>query len=248
MSAIVGLFFDEVVFIGTDTLATRSYQEGDVELKPFSFVPKVFHLPQLKCAFGCIGYQNIGAKLYEFITQRFIGKDINSIVNVGLWSFKKFVDEAELAQLPSSIYLYGYDHTLKKFKGYRAHFGQDEGDTYTWIPLRSYTELPDNNVFVMVPPVEVYWEKLKLLFPEKESCITYQEFIERLVIIQKDEDDERAPNEQVGIGGDIVLTTLYMTQNNHFGISSEVAYEFPDKENVGEYMMELLEIQNASNR
>ncbi|GAB3048238.1 hypothetical protein GCM10027185_60090 [Spirosoma pulveris] len=77
MSAIVGLLFDEGVFIGTDTLATRPYQKGDLDLKPFNFVPKVFHLPQLKCVFGCIGYQNIGAKLYEFITQRFVGRDIN---------------------------------------------------------------------------------------------------------------------------------------------------------------------------
>lgn len=248
MSAIVGLLFDDAVFIGTDTLATRPYLAGEAELKPFNFVHKAFHLPHFKSAFAYTGYQLVGAKFYEYISQRFVGKDINSIVSVGLQLFKTMIDTSELAGFFATVYLYGYDDNLKKFKGYRAHLGHEDGESYTWIPLRSYAEIPEQVSFVMQPPVEEYWDKIPQYFPEKHSGLTYEEFVERIVILQKYEDYERAPNEQVGIGGEVVITTLYLTQNNHFVISTIVVHQFPDKDTVGNYMMELLEIQNTANQ
>lgn len=238
MSAFVGLLFDDVVFLGTDTLASRPYQEVDGELKPLMFVPKVFHLPQLKCAFGCTGYQNIGVKFYEFITQRFVGKDISSIVNVGLQLFKKMVDESEYAKLYASLYLYGYDDTLKKFKAYRTYIGPDEL-VPSWIKLRAFSEMPEQMIFVMKPEVKDYDKKMTELYPD-EPAIDFREFIRRLVVIQREEDDKQPPNQQVGIGGDIVLTTLGHNEGGHFVISSEVIHKFSDKEQVGDYMMRLL--------
>lgn len=248
MSAIVGLLFDEAVFIGTDTLATRPYQQGDTELKPFNFVHKVFQLPHFKSAFAYVGYQHVGARFYQYLSQMFVGKDINSIISVGLDHFKTIIDASELAGYYATVYLYGYDDNVKKFKGYRAHLGHEDGEIYTWIPLRSFTESPGETVFVMSPPVEGYWDKIPRFFPEKEGGLTYEELVERLVILQKYEDGDRAPNEQVGIGGEVVLTTLYISQNHLFAASTNVVHQFFDKETVGNYMMDLLTIQNGENR
>ena len=51
----------------------------------------------------------------------------------------------------------------------------------------------------MQPPVDDCWEKLDLLFPEVEGGMSYEQFIERTMIIQKDEDAERLANQQVGL-------------------------------------------------
>lgn len=219
MSALVSLFFDNAVLIGTDTLASRPYQEGNADLKPLMFVQKVFHLPHLKSVVACLGSYQVSSKFYEFVNQRFVGKDINSISIVGLEAFRKFLEETSFTKHSASIYLYGYDDSLKKFIGYRAHFGPNHEETYKWIPLRSSSELLGQPIFIMQPPVDDCWGKLDLLFAKVEAGMSYEQFIERIMIIQKNEDAERTANQQVGIGGDIVLTRLYINDSGNFTIS-----------------------------
>lgn len=94
-------------------------------------------------------------------------------------------------------------------------------------------------IFVMKPEVEHYDKKLTELYPD-EPAINFKEFIRRLIAIQKEEDAKQQPNQQVGIGGDIVLTTLALNGNGNFVISYEVIHKFSDKEQVGDYRMRLL--------
>lgn len=234
MSAITAMFFDGIVFIATDTLATTRHNTPNNTLRPLLFVPKVFHLPHLKCVFAGIGDQVVSAMFYEFITQKFIGRDINSIVNVGLDLFQTMINASERHSMSGSIYLYGYDDREKKFKGFRTHIGSDRPKP-DWIKMRAFNELPGQQVILMSPPVDDYYEKASRDWtkPKMKS----EDFVSRMVIIQKDEDDQRDDGERVGVGGDVVLTMAYLSNEGNLTITSEVRHEFADKEADGFEML-----------
>lgn len=225
------MLYDEFVAIGTDTLACHPYREGDKCLEPLLFTTKVYHLPHLKSAFACTGYQILGFKFYEFVNRFIIGKDLNGLLQADIGELKKFMD-FDNQRFGGRLFVYGFDETLGVFRG--SHCRISERDTENvWTEIKSNSQI-DGVSFVLQPLFDKLHEEIENSLPDSAK---HKEYIKTAITIQKQKDSKMPLNEQVGIGGDIVFTQMFLTEENKFMIASEVIYEFPDKEEIGEIMM-----------
>lgn len=220
MSAIVGILKRDMAYVATDTLARDLFQEGDTYVKPSHFASKTFHLPQFKSIFGVTGYQAVGLVFYEFLTQRCIGSYINSIVNIDPEIFREEIQIKHSIPLHGTIYLYGVDNNSNEFKGYWLPVNKQD-EPMTWRPLK-YTE-QDTFAMAMVPQVD-NWSDQIIEGPNK----TMVDLMNELVIIQKRDDESKPIEQQVGIGGEIVVTQIAHTEEGKLIICSFVTHTFSD--------------------
>ncbi|WP_149244310.1 hypothetical protein [Dyadobacter sp. 32] len=232
MSAIIGILYDQMVKIGADTYAHQPFQVGDKLARHHNFSSKVFLLPHIRSAFACTGMQRFGNLFYEFVQTAVVGKDINCILNLDMTLFDGFVKTRESQLVYGHIYAYGFDFIRGKFRGAYLFYG--EGFDGNWLPLTSNSDV-DHPRYVVVPAVEDFIEKLDQKYPDESLSV--DAFIVAGIQLQRQEDLARELSAQVGIGGEIILTTLGFNGENNFTIISEVVYEFPDKDEIGEMML-----------
>lgn len=224
------MLYDDQVIIGSDTLACKPWEMGEPSLQPVYFTSKVYHVPHLKSALGSTGHHFIGNGFYEFL-RSYIGTDIQSILEIDLLrvinELKKLGPENALG----TIFLYGFDRSENKFRGYYLFIDLSK----TSAEWRELGSMEQEDGFLTKPLVDDITNKISQTFPDEE--LDGVSLVKRIIFIQKQEDDQRPGNEQVGIGGDIVLTWMGFNGDN-FKITSEVIYSFPDKEVVFKKMLE----------
>lgn len=230
MSSIVALLYDDQVLVGSDTLACKPWEEGETSLQPLFFTSKVYHLPHLKSVLGSTGYHFIGNGFYEFL-RKYIGTDIQSILEIDLDIVVNEFRKAGPADAFGTIFLYGFDNSANIFKGFFLFIDLSKS-TFEWKEIDS---MEKEGGFLTKPQIDDLTNKLNQTFPDEE--LDGVSVIKRIVCIQKQEDDKKPGNEQVGIGGDIVLTWMGFNGDN-FKITSEIIYSFPDKQAVFKKMLE----------
>lgn len=205
-----------------DTLATNPLKKGDKKLKPKLYTNKVFVLPQFKSVFAVTGSLQLGLAYFKFLSESFIGMDVDSIKNIELKYFKTFLKENYNLKLFGKIYLIGFSVKEKIIKGFKLEINID-------------------GIFV--------WNEIQeglLIKPEVENIETFfltQENIDngfvQLMISQKEEDHQKRIEDQVGIGGEILKTNLIISDINQLLIESKMIYKFDDYENLGEEMLNI---------
>ncbi|MGN7885413.1 hypothetical protein [Dyadobacter sp. 22481] len=233
MSSVIGILFDDVVKIGTDTYAHQPYQLGDVYVRHHNFCSKIFQLPQLRSVFASTGSQLLGNLFYEFVQTRLVGKDINCLLNIDPKVFREFVISRQVTQVFGHIYAYGFDFITGKFCGSYLYFSTEEAE-WSWHNLTSNSGSGDPH-YVVNPPVDDLFCKLERDYPDKD--LTADEFVVAAIRLQRHEDLARDLGTQVGIGGEIILTTLGFNSSGNFVIGTEIVYVFPDKDQIGELML-----------
>ncbi|WP_159467350.1 hypothetical protein [Dyadobacter sp. 3J3] len=229
MSAIVGILLDDQVMLGSDTLACKPWEEGELRLTPAYFTSKVYHVPHLKSLFGITGFHFIGNTFYDFLRQ-YIGLDIRSILEIDLAKFAVELRKVGIDDAFGTIFLYGFDDKESIFKGYYLFMDLCKTD-FQWKKLPSFKD----GELLTKPAVSGITNKMELVFQNEE--LNAKSIIKRAISIQKSEDDQRLASQQVGIGGDIVWTWMGYNGSN-FSIISEVIYTFPDKKEAFKIMLE----------
>jgi hypothetical protein len=221
MSAFIGVYTDNWVCMGTDTLVRHPTGLNDRAINPKSFASKVYHLPQFKSAFGVTGYQQLGVAFYLYLHEHCIGTDINSIWKIPVKLFIAYLNEHFDQKVEGTIYLYGIDANSNLFKAYQLPVYRND-ELSEWNILRNYN---DDGAFCIRPAIDVEdWHKAD---DAVAGDIHIETLITELIKIQKVNDERRPVIEQVGIGGEIIITNMQFGVAG-FSVSSRVVHKFED--------------------
>jgi hypothetical protein len=225
--AIAAILTESGACIATDTLARAPYQEGDEELKPLMFAALVQHLPQFKACFACYGHQLVATSFYLFAMQKAVGRDINSLIEIDPKHFADFLRKQAPGQEQSGvIFLFGLNLSTGKMQGYRLPVNR-QGVEMAWTPIG---DLSVENELVIHPTIEEYADQYAEAMAKYEKS-TSTDQVKEIVILQRKADSERPVSERMGIGGEILVTSLGInTITGVFSIITEVVYTWDDYE------------------
>jgi hypothetical protein len=120
--------------------------------------------------------------------------------------------------------LFGYSDIEKRFKGFKLVVELEDNLEWQRVPHES---------LIFKPAVNNWRNKLSAM----GDIIDYSKLIVELMKIQKQEDEQKEPMEQVGIGGQIVITQLGFEESaNNITIVTRVAHQFDDYVELGNKM------------
>ncbi len=225
MTAFIGIIEKDYAVIGSDTLSTYPLKPGEKELEPRSYTCKTFLLPHFKSAFSVTGILQLALSFHSFMVESALGIDIDSIINIDLIHFKQKIN-TNYTQFPSgTIYLVGFSYSAKCFKSFKLVVEND--NELFWH------KFPDNS-FIAKPLVEDWESKLS----QSGESSNYSNIIVKLMQIQKKEDEQKSVSEQVGIGGEVLITQLhYNEETNLVTMVTTIPFEFDDFDAKGERIM-----------
>lgn len=225
MTAFSGYIEKEYSVLYTDTLSTYPKEVGEKKLKPRSYLAKNFILPQFKSAFSVTGTLQSGLCYFNLITESAFGIDVDSLINIDLEYYRGKLKN-DYPQFPyGTIYLTGYSNQSECFKGYKLIVNKQESLIWQEMQFSS---------LIFKPGIENWEDKLS----ENGQSNNLDEVVIKLMKIQKEEDEQKPLDEQVGIGGQILATKLQTNKESKtIQIVSEIIHEFDDFEDLGEEMI-----------
>ncbi len=222
MSSFIGVYGDNWAYLGTDTLVRHPTGPNDQVINPKSFASKVYHLPQFKSAFGVTGYQQLGVAFYLYLHEHCIGTNIDSIRKMPVMLFISYLTKHFGEEVNGTIYLYGIDSESNIFKAYQLPVYRD-GEPIEWNVLRNYN---DDRVWCIKPSIDTEdWHEAEDAAVGDDGNV--ETLITELMKIQKRNDAQRPLTEQVGIGGEVIITQMQFGEAG-FSISSRVVHKFED--------------------
>jgi hypothetical protein len=226
MSALILILQKNMVSTATDTLSCFKPSPNDTQLKPRSYTTKAFLLPQLKSIMAFTGVAQLAFYWYRYIIENFIGKDIDSLLNINTDPLKSYMNENELKSiLTGSLYFAGYSEQDKKFKGHKIQCFE-EGEL-------KQTEL-DYNIYIK--PNHEGIEPLMNKILQENPGLNYDTFSIKMIKKLREIDEDLPVDQQVGIGGEIQFTQAY-NENNSFKCGVHMIYRFDDYVSKGDEML-----------
>lgn len=216
MSAVFSIIHKTEAILAADTLCSFKPSNNDTILLPRSFTCKIFFLPQFKSSFAITGTLQAGLCFFSFMVEFTYGRDIDSLTGISLDDFRSKL-KSDYDEYPTgTIYLIGYSLFDETFKGYKLIIGPEEN--FEWI------QIPQGNL--MFKPVVDDWDQKLTIDPPR---LTYQEFVIDLMKLQKTEDEMKSISNQVGIGGEIVYSYLFIdNESKKFNVLTQIIYQFDD--------------------
>jgi hypothetical protein len=117
----------------------------------------------------------------------------------------------------------GYSNSSKKFKSFKLLV--DFNTEFKWQVLPS-------DSFIFKPVVEDWENKLP------KDNVNYCDLIKEMMLIQKDEDEQKEFIEQVGIGGQVQCTKLTIDrESENLIVVTQIVHQFDDFETLGNEMI-----------
>lgn len=216
MSSFIALINNKNAWIATDTLCSFAPTGNETTLVPRNFTCKSFSLPQFKSIFAVTGTLQLGLCFFTHTAEFTYGTDIESLVGIDLKHFKEKLQSSYEQSPTGTIYLIGYSQGEDKFRGYKLIVNKEAA--FGW------EELPSDGL--IFKPGFDNWEDKMLAFGENK---TVERFVTNLMTLQKQEDIVKPIEEQVGIGGEIVLTNLEMNEQTKTLVTvTQIVHKFDD--------------------
>lgn len=216
MSSFIAIINNRNAWLATDTLCSFVPTGSEPRLVPRNFTCKTFALPQFKSVFAVTGTLQLGLCFFAHTVEFTYGTDIESLVGIDLKHFKEKLNSSYEQTPTGTIYLIGYSEDKEIFRGYKLVAGPEA--TFAW------EELPSDGL--IFKPAIANWEDKMTAMGENK---TVEQFVINLMTLQKQDDIEKNINEQVGIGGEIVLINLEMNEQSKTLVTfTQIIHRFDD--------------------
>ncbi|SJZ67908.1 hypothetical protein SAMN04488128_1011164 [Chitinophaga eiseniae] len=228
MSAIIAYTTKNYIVIATDTL---SHTKGKDALIPCNFTSKTYYLPQQQSCFAILGFLGLAAQFYTFANEKIVAKDVGSLISICQQSFLQFLDASACpGEHVGTIYLFGYCTVKKGLRNFRLTITKSAIDI----------EEKGEREFFLKPEIkntsEVMNRDIHLAQQIGELEFVKQKMIE-MMGLQVAEDRELPVIEQVGIGGQIQITTMFITEQGTISYLVEMVHTFEGFDQVYEQML-----------